>query len=644
MSPPTASLLDASQVLQHSFDDDLGALRTTASAIIVPTGAVNIIIASSADSVAIGNKEGTLTASLSVIGSSTALDTYVANGISLTSSIPLSVTNTVAVSGSALTATIANPLSITSIAPISVTAIIPLAVTNTVSVSGSALTAFIAGTANVNVVDSLAISSIVPVAVTNTVSVSGSALTATIAGTSDVNVVNNLAISSIVPVGVSGTVSVSGSALSATILNPLSITSIIPLAVTNTVSVSGSALTASISGTANVNVTNPLSVTSIVPIAVTNTVTVSGSALTATIANPLSVTSIVPVAVTNTVSVSGSALTATIANPLSITSIIPLAVTNTVAVSGSALTATISNLFYDYGTSASAIRTASQIGNSTGQAAFGAGTTNAQTLRTVIATDQSDIPVRLKDQAGSGLDSSTATDAITSNLRGLITKSENYLYNGTTWDAGRSAVIGTNVGSTGVAAVALYGKYSTTATTITSGNLAQALSDEQGVLLTKPDFAGYTLQNKVYSTSTTQVNIATTTETPLFLLKNPSGSTILIRLFKLLFLSPDGTAGHTITFRAYAMPTITANGTALTTINNRIKAAPTAGAAQAFRSPTISANGTLMFSKLKFGQNGDTVFDMENQIVIEANSHFLITGQGSVNNILMEVDAWWAEV
>lgn len=46
----------------------------------------------------------------------------------------------------------------------------------------------------------------------------------------------------------------------------------------------------------------------------------------------------------------------------------------------------------DYGPSSGAVRTAAQIGNSSGVAAFGAGTTSAQTLRVVLPTDQSAIP------------------------------------------------------------------------------------------------------------------------------------------------------------------------------------------------------------------------------------------------------------
>ena len=53
----------------------------------------------------------------------------------------------------------------------------------------------------------------------------------------------------------------------------------------------------------------------------------------------------------------------------------------------------IENVGNNYGATTTSLRTASQIGNATGSADFGAGNSSAQTLRTVIATDQAAIPV-----------------------------------------------------------------------------------------------------------------------------------------------------------------------------------------------------------------------------------------------------------
>lgn len=66
---------------------------------------------------------------------------------------------------------------------------------------------------------------------------------------------------------------------------------------------------------------------------------------------------------------------------------------------------------------ASTIRVASQIGNSTGAALYGAGTTTAQVLRVVLPTDQSAIPVTMLDVAPAN-GTITAFDAATTTLVG----------------------------------------------------------------------------------------------------------------------------------------------------------------------------------------------------------------------------------
>lgn len=63
-------------------------------------------------------------------------------------------------------------------------------------------------------------------------------------------------------------------------------------------------------------------------------------------------------------------------------------------VSGNTLLSSIdAKIVNDYGPASSGIRTASQIGNGTGAADFDAGNSSGQTLRTVIASDQTPIPV-----------------------------------------------------------------------------------------------------------------------------------------------------------------------------------------------------------------------------------------------------------
>lgn len=73
----------------------------------------------------------------------------------------------------------------------------------------------------------------------------------------------------------------------------------------------------------------------------------------------------------------------------------------------------------DYGTvGVDTLRTAAQIGNSTGAAAFGAGITNAQTLRVVLPTDQTAIPI--SDISGNNASSASITSIARSNVTGVF--------------------------------------------------------------------------------------------------------------------------------------------------------------------------------------------------------------------------------
>lgn len=84
-----------------------------------------------------------------------------------------------------------------------------------------------------------------------------------------------------------------------------------------------------------------------------------------------------------------------------------LALDATVSSGNSILTSISGKLNDNYGSASGALRSAAQIGNASGAADFGAGTTSAQTVRAVLPTDQSDIPVRTKDGSGNSLTSTS---------------------------------------------------------------------------------------------------------------------------------------------------------------------------------------------------------------------------------------------
>lgn len=79
--PPPSTKLDSSQVLQHSFDDATGSLRTTATATVVG-GDISVEMSNTEDSVAIGTPTDLFTST--DIGAKVALDVNVANTISAT--------------------------------------------------------------------------------------------------------------------------------------------------------------------------------------------------------------------------------------------------------------------------------------------------------------------------------------------------------------------------------------------------------------------------------------------------------------------------------------------------------------------------------------------------------------------------------
>lgn len=79
----------------------------------------------------------------------------------------------------------------------------------------------------------------------------------------------------------------------------------------------------------------------------------------------------------------------------------------------------------NYGTvGASTLRTASQIGNATGAASFGAGTTGAQVLRVVLPTDQTSIPVTQSGSwtvtANAGTNLNTSLLALDTSVNGIL--------------------------------------------------------------------------------------------------------------------------------------------------------------------------------------------------------------------------------
>lgn len=136
-----------------------------------------------------------------------------------------------------------------------------------------------------------------------------------------------------------------------------------------------------------------------------------------------------PALVSGRVPVDGSGVT----QPVSGTVTANIGTTNGLALD-STVSAINGKLNDNYGSASGALRVASQVGNASGVADFGAGTTSAQTQRVVLPTDQSAIPITHLDIAPSN-GSITAFDSNTSTFVGA--NSQNF-YIGTP-TAGSSA-------------------------------------------------------------------------------------------------------------------------------------------------------------------------------------------------------------
>lgn len=179
--------------------------------------------------------------------------------------------------------------------------------------------------------------------------------------------------------------------------------------------------------------------------------------------------------------------------------------------------------------------------------------------------------------------------------------------------------------------------YNSTPPLFTNGQRADAQSDENGAHVNSVQEAAYTAMSKAYSATNTSALTVGTSETSIFLFKNPNGSGIKARIFRAAF---TGAA----TYRVYHTPTITSDGTGLAEINQRIQSSPPTAAVTAFQSPTISANGTFIFPIAASTQSGTVVFNTTHQFTVNANFNILITAQAGANNTPVNVTLFWYEV
>lgn len=145
----------------------------------------------------------------------------------------------------------------------------------------------------------------------------------------------------------------------------------------------------------------------------------------------------------------------------------------------------------------------------------------------------------------------------------------------------------------------------------------------------------------LYSATTDFVSTALTGEVPFYLLKNPAGSGVLIKVDSIWRFTQ---AASNWKFRTYLNPTITADGTGLAETNWNVASSNTASG-EAYKFPTISANGTLL--QPQHGQDDkhqDPMQEgMELSLILGEGDSMLIT-HDNVKNIVTAITVRWGEL
>jgi len=145
---------------------------------------------------------------------------------------------------------------------------------------------------------------------------------------------------------------------------------------------------------------------------------------------------------------------------------------------------------------------------------------------------------------------------------------------------------------------------------------------------------------KVFTTNF-EVSSIGTTEIPVALFRNPSGSGKTVQLIRFSF-SNFHTVTSFIRVRAYVAPTVTSDGTGLTEGCTRIGGA--AGVAVAFSSPTVSANGTRIAQWLTPSFATPVFVNLDYLFILDPNTQILITAQADGTSRILAGSLIWTEV
>lgn len=148
---------------------------------------------------------------------------------------------------------------------------------------------------------------------------------------------------------------------------------------------------------------------------------------------------------------------------------------------------------------------------------------------------------------------------------------------------------------------------------------------------------------KVFGGSAERTGVGTT-EVPVALFVNPSGSTKVVKVNQVLLINRH-TVTSQVVLRCYVSPTVTSNGTAVTTTTLDVGSGNTA-TALLYQSPTVSANGVVAFVSQASG--GSNVNPSELRFLgtfsLRAGSKILFTGAADGTSRIPVVSLVWEEI
>lgn len=168
----------------------------------------------------------------------------------------------------------------------------------------------------------------------------------------------------------------------------------------------------------------------------------------------------------------------------------------------------------------------------------------------------------------------------------------------------------------------------------------EGIVNTDGTLATRANDHQLAVANQVFITNF-EVSSIGTSEIPVVLFRNPSGSGKTVKLIRLT-MSNLHTVTSFIRVRAYGSPTVTSDGTSLTEICTHVGASGPVSVS--FSSPTVSANGTRFSQWVVPSFSVPTIINLDMVFLLDANTQVLLTAQADGTNRVLGGSLIWAEV